>query len=94
MTIEEIKALMSAELEEGAEDNRLDQVYGEITERDAKVEELTAQVSEMTEKIAGLVETNAKLVEQLKYVEPEKEEEEEKEPETIFEDLSSFYEED
>lgn len=92
MTVDEIKALMTSELEEGAEDNRLDTVYAEVADRDAKIDELTNQVVELTDKVSSLADTNAKLVEQIKYVEPEKEEPEEVKDEFEFEDLSTIYE--
>ena len=92
-SVEEIKALMSAELEEGAEDNRIDEVYAELAERDGKIGELENQVIELTSKVSDMAETNAKLVEQIKYTEPEDKEEEEKEPEIEFADFSKIYEE-
>lgn len=93
MTIEEIKALMSVQPEEGAEDTRLDSVYAEIGERDNKITDLENKVVDLTSKISEMADTNAKLAEQLAYVEPEKKPEEE-EPKTEFADFSSMYEED
>lgn len=92
MTIEEIKALMSVQPEEGAEDTRLDSVYSEIGDRDSKIADLESKVVDLTTKISEMADTNAKLAEQLAYVEPDKEPEE-KEPETEFADFSKIYEE-
>lgn len=91
MTVDEIKALMSAELEEGVEDNRLDNVYGELSERDEKISELENKVIELTSKVSDMADTNAKLVEQIKYVEPEGEKEKE-EDDIEFADLENLYE--
>lgn len=93
MTVDEIKALMSAELEEGAEDNRIENVYSELDERDAKIGELTDKVTELTAKVSEIADANAKLVEQIKYVEPEKEPEND-EPEVEFVDFSDYTKED
>lgn len=92
MTIDEIKAVMATEPEEGVEDNRLESVYSEIAERDGKIDELENRVVELTNKVSEMAETNAKLAETIKYVEPEVEEEE-KEPEVEFADFSKIYEE-
>ena len=92
MTIEEIKSLMSKELEEGEEDNRLDDVYSEIETRDGKITELETKVTELTNKVSELVGTNAKLAETIKYVEPEADEGEE-EPEVEFADFSDIFKE-
>lgn len=92
MTIEEIKALMNTEPAEGEEDKRLDSVYGEIAERDSKIDELENKVVELTNKVSDMANTNAKLAEQLAYVEPEKEPEV-SEPEVEFADFSKIYEE-
>lgn len=91
-SVDEIKAIMSAELEEGAEDNRLEEVYGELAERDGKIGELEEKVIELTSKVSDMADANAKLVEQIKYVEPEVEEEE-KEPEVEFADFSEIFKE-
>lgn len=93
MTIEEIKALMSKELEEGEEDNRLDDVYSEIETRDGKITELETKITELTNKVSELVGTNAKLAETIKYVEPEVEDKPE-EPEVEFADFNNIYKED
>lgn len=94
MSIDEIKALMSAEVEEGAEDNRIDNVYSEISERDDKIGSLEEKVIELTNKVSEMAETNSKLAEQLAYVEPEKVEENDDEPVVEFADFSNIYEED
>lgn len=93
MTVDEIKALMSAEVEEGVEDNRLDNVYGELSERDEKISELENKVIELTTKVSEMADANAKLVEQIKYAEPEVKDEEPKEPEFEFADFEKIYEE-
>lgn len=93
MSIDEIKALMSAELEEGAEDNRIDSVYAELDERDAKIGELEGKVIELTNKVSDLADTNSKLAEQIAYVAPEVVEDE-KEPEVEFADFSEILKED
>jgi len=89
MTVDEIKALMSAEVEEGVEDNRLDNVYTELSERDEKISELENKVIELTTKVSDMADANAKLVEQIKYVEPEGEKEED---DIEFADLENLYE--
>lgn len=93
MTVDEIKALMSAELEEGAEDNRIENVYAELDERDAKIGELTDKVTELTAKVSEIADANAKLVEKIKYVAPEKEPEND-EPEIEFADFTDIFKED
>lgn len=92
MSVDEIKNLMSQELEEGAEDNRMDNVYDELSQRDTKIGELETKVIELTSKVSNMVETNAKLVEQIKYAEPQKEPEN-KEPEVEFADFENMYKE-
>lgn len=95
MTIEEIKAIMNAEVVEGEVDDRLDKVYAEIEERDYKLKEKDDQIVELTAKVADLADTNAKLAEKIAYVEPEKVEEVDDETEEIeFADLENLYEED
>lgn len=98
MTVEEIKALMSKELEEGEEDNRLESVYAELSDRDnkltessTKIADLEGKIADLTNKVSDLVKTNAKLAETVKYVEPEVQEED-KEPEVEIADFSKMYE--
>lgn len=93
MTIDEIKAVVNSEVEEGVEDTRMETVYSEIADRDNKISELEGSIAELTDKVSSLVETNSKLAETIKYVEPEKEEEEEKEPEVEFADFSTILKE-
>ena len=95
MKVEEIKAMLGIEPAEGEEDTRVDRVISEIEERDAQIKEAEDKIIELTAKVSEMAEANAKLVEQIKYVEPEKNDEDKTEDEEFeFADFSEITKED
>ena len=96
MKVEEIRAMLGIEPAEGEEDTRVDRVIAEIEARDAQIKEAEDKIIELTTKVSEMAEANAKLVEQIKYVEPEKNDDEDKTEDEEFEfaDLSEITKED